>query len=323
MPNPTQRDVHIDRALSDISVAYKNPEYFAKELAPVVPVNHDTDTFFIYDKSNLKQHDLSWTPGTRAYQVEWNVKAAPSYVCRERANEQQIIWKYRDNADDPIKYEQDTTENGQDLNDLDNELNGVSFFQNVANYGNGAGLGVAGSNVDQPTIPWNATGAVGSATYATPLQDVFSIRKIIHRGAIVYPNIMAVTDNIFDVLCVNPQITELMKYTQGGTVPEDILARLFRVDKFIVLSTEYDSAAEGATQNMASTWSDVVLMLYANPSPGIRKPSFAYTFQRKGYPYVKRWVEDVIDCDWLRIADSYSRYSVDSYCGFMLQNVLR
>lgn len=321
MANPTQRDVHIDRALTDISVAYKNEEYFARQMAPIVPVNKDSDTYFVYGKTNLKKRDDKWTPGTRAQQIEWTVSSAPSYVCMEHALEDQIIWKYRDNADDPIRYEQDSVENLQDSILLQDELDGVSFFSNIGNYGDGTGTG-ATANVATPKVPWSSTTAFGQAGMATPLQDVFQASKLIHQAVLKKPNIMAVTDNVFDVLCVNPQIVELMKYTQGGTVPEEVLARLFRVKKFIVLSTEYDNAPEGKASTGASVWPDYCWLIYAEPTPGIKKVSHSYTMQRKGYPYTKRWVEDATDSDWLRNADSYVRKLVDPYAGFMLQGIL-
>lgn len=323
MANPTQRDVHIDRALTDVSVAYKNENYFAREMAPQIPVNNDSDTYFVYDKANMKKRDLKWSPGSRAPQIEWNVKAAPSYVCQEYAAEEQIIWKYRDNADDPIKYEQDTVETLQDTLDLNDELTGVSFFSTVTNYGDQTGTtNGATSNIVQPTIPWSSTVAFGQTGMATPLQDVWALAKLIHQAILKKPNIMAVTDNIFDKLCVCPQIVELMKYTVGGTVPEETLARLFRVQKFIVLSTEYDGAAEGQKSTGTSAWPDNVWLLYAEPTPGIKKVSHSYTFRRKGYPYTKRWVEDSTDSDWLRNADSYVRQLIDPYAGGMFINVL-
>jgi len=54
MPQPTGRDLHIDRLLSNLSIAYLNEPsaYVADRIFPVVPVDKQSDKYAIYRKGD-------------------------------------------------------------------------------------------------------------------------------------------------------------------------------------------------------------------------------------------------------------------------------
>lgn len=54
MPEPTYGDVHVQAALTAISVAYLQSEdnYIADKVFPVVPVVHQADKYFVYSKDD-------------------------------------------------------------------------------------------------------------------------------------------------------------------------------------------------------------------------------------------------------------------------------
>ena len=43
---PQSNEVHIDAALTNLSVGYQNPAFIADRLAPVVPVRKQSDKYF-------------------------------------------------------------------------------------------------------------------------------------------------------------------------------------------------------------------------------------------------------------------------------------
>ena len=47
MSNPTVGDVHVERPLSNISVAYRNPEYIFDQIFPTVSVQKKSDVYFV------------------------------------------------------------------------------------------------------------------------------------------------------------------------------------------------------------------------------------------------------------------------------------
>lgn len=47
MAGPTKSSVHIDSAMSNISIAYRNENYIAEQIFPNVPVQHQSDKYFV------------------------------------------------------------------------------------------------------------------------------------------------------------------------------------------------------------------------------------------------------------------------------------
>ena len=51
--DPTVTDVHVDGVLTGMSVMYRNDSYIADQVAPVIPVVKESDTFFTYDTGDF------------------------------------------------------------------------------------------------------------------------------------------------------------------------------------------------------------------------------------------------------------------------------
>ena len=80
MARPTPNDVHIDSALSNISIAYRNEAYIADKVFPIVPVQKQSDYYFVFGKSMWYQDNVAVrAPGTRAARADYSVTSA-SYI---------------------------------------------------------------------------------------------------------------------------------------------------------------------------------------------------------------------------------------------------
>src|SRR6516162_2263185 len=55
MPQPTLQDVHVAAALTNVAVAYFQSEdnYVADKVFPMVPVQHQTDFYFVWSKADF------------------------------------------------------------------------------------------------------------------------------------------------------------------------------------------------------------------------------------------------------------------------------
>jgi len=52
---PTLQDIRYDPILSNVSVAYKNEEYIAEKVFPLVKVANATGKYFIYDTASFRK----------------------------------------------------------------------------------------------------------------------------------------------------------------------------------------------------------------------------------------------------------------------------
>ena len=66
MPEVSQ--VHIDAALTNVCVAYSNPNFVADAIAPPVAVRKQSDKYFIYDseRERFRSSDDRRAPGVGA-----------------------------------------------------------------------------------------------------------------------------------------------------------------------------------------------------------------------------------------------------------------
>lgn len=103
MALPTRRDVHIDTALSNISIAYRNENYIGTQVFPAVTVEHRSDEYFVYSKGYWFADEAKVrAPGTRAARGGYAISSC-TYTCTESAIGKDVPDEVRDNADDPIK----------------------------------------------------------------------------------------------------------------------------------------------------------------------------------------------------------------------------
>jgi len=107
---PSVSEVHIDAALTNLSVGYRNPAFIADLLAPVVPVRKQSDKYFIHDAERevFRQSDDRRAPGAAANEVNFSL-STDNYYADDHALTSVIPDEERENADPPIQPNIDRT----------------------------------------------------------------------------------------------------------------------------------------------------------------------------------------------------------------------
>jgi len=118
---PNLNAVHIDRALTNVSVRYSNPAYVGETMFPVVPVKKESDKYFVYGKEHYVQHGTLRADGAEANEFNWTV-STDTYSCEEYALKVPVTDREKSNADSPISPEIDATEMLTDAIKLDWEI---------------------------------------------------------------------------------------------------------------------------------------------------------------------------------------------------------
>ena len=305
---PQVKDLHIDAALSNVSVMYKNADLMGEKIFPVITVQKDTDTYFIYGKQNLRLYNDLRAPGTIGERFEWTVATSTSYALVEHSLYDQLIDEVRDNADDPIRYDSDSVEMVTEALLLRIEAD-VATFANSGSY-------YAATNSSTPTTGWDVS-------TSDPIGDVDSAKDAVRQLIFRKPNTMVVSEAVHKVLRTHPKLLDLFKYTAGGTVTVDQIKSALEIKNYIVYGAGKISSAEGqTTETIAQLWGKNVAILYVAENPGLKQLSFAYVFRKKGYRLVERWREDKLRSDFVRVSDKYQIYSVAPTAGYLLQGVI-
>jgi hypothetical protein len=303
--NPTEGDVHTDAVLSGVSVMYQNDDYIADLVMPVVPVKKESDLYYTYTR-NWRLPEALRAAGAEASEVEWNV-STDTYSCLEYALKDMIPDRVRANADNPLDMDVDTTENLVSLIQMLREKRVADIVFAGGNHGSTSAL--TGAN------RWNDYAG------SDPIGNVRTAKATVHAASAKIPNTMIVGKQVHDKLLDHPDILERIKYTQRGVVTEDILAKLFEVDRYIIGKALYDSSTVDASEALTYLWGKSVALIYAEPSPGLKKVSYGYQFQSRGFR-TKKWRVEGRDGDFIESGEIRDEKVVASACGYLYTTVV-
>jgi hypothetical protein len=299
-------DVHTDSVLSGVSIKYTNDELIADQVLPVVPVKKESDLYYIYTR-NWKLPQSKRAAGAEANEVEWNLSTS-TYTTEEYALKDLIPDRVRSNADNPLDMDVDTTENLTELVQLGREKRVADIVFGAANYGAQTSA-LAGAN------QWDDYAG------SDPIGDVRDAKAIVHAASGKSPNVMVIGYQAFLKLLDHPDVLERIKYTQKGLITADLLASLFEVDRILVGKALYDTTQEGVAESLSYVWGKSVALIYSQPSPGLKKVSFGYQFQSRGFR-TKKWREEGRDGDFVETGEIRDEKLVAAATGYLYTTVV-
>lgn len=265
MPRPTPRDRHIDAAMTNISIGYKNTNYIAGMVAPTVRVQKQTDKYFIFDKSAWFRNEVSpRTPGTRANRVDYSLSSA-SYVALPYALAKSVTDEERENADAPLQPDIEATEFVTEQLLLGLEIRVSDKISASTNWASASNL---------------SSGTKWTSDSSTPTAHIITLKKAVRQTIGRYPNVAVLGAEAFETLMNHPEFLDRLKYTRPGAVltPGD-LGDWFGFDRVLVGEGIKNTANEGAADSFSDIWPDFFWCGWVAPSPSLRTPSAMYVFE--------------------------------------------
>jgi len=255
--------VHVDQALTEVSIAYRNAQFVADQIFPRIPVTKQSNKYFIYSKESFRILDDARRPGARANEIDWTL-STDTYFCEGHALAQAIPDELRANADQAIDVDVDTTETLTDLLYLQREI-------------------VVASKATDPTVITQSTTLSGNSqwsdyTNSDPIPVVEDQKATIQKQIGLLPNSLLVSYPVFKALRNHPKVLERFKYAQVAILQPDHLKSAFNVDNFFVASAVKNTAKEGAADSLDYIWGKNAILFYAPPTPGRRTVSLGYQF---------------------------------------------
>lgn len=284
MPQPTRSDVHVNRPLTNLSIAYiqRSQDFIADKVFPIVPVMKQSDKYFVYTKAYWFQtRAQKRAPATESAGSGFHVDNTPTYSADVWATHMDVDDQTRTNADQPLDLDRDATLFVTQQLLLRREIQFVAQYLKTATW---TGYLVGGSPVDFNVTTQSSSGLQWDVSGSNPLQDVDFVKQAIKGQTGFLPNCLVVSPDVFFALRNNANIVDRIKYTQKGIVSEDLLATLFGVDKFLVAAAVQNLANENInfTGSLDYLSKNQALLVYANPAPSILQPSAGYIFSWQG-----------------------------------------
>lgn len=277
---PGSGDVHVDRPLTQIAIAYaQDPEQFVSDrVFPVLPVAKQTDKYFTIPRGHWFRDEMKKrAPGALSAE-RTHAASTDSYSCDVWALHEMLADQVAANYDSPLQPRREITEGLSQAGMIRKEREFVtSFFT--------SGLWTTDqTGVDSASPGANEFGRWDRAD-STPIEDIRLGKRTVQARTGFRPNKLVVGRAVYDALLDHPDIVGRLDRGQTSgpaVVMRQNLAALFELDEVLVMDAVYNSAVEGATDSIDFIGGKSALLVYSAPSPGLYVPSGGYTFSWTG-----------------------------------------
>jgi len=282
---PPIGQVHIDRALTNFSLMYRNESFIADKVLPILPVDKRSNKYFIYNKAaflsasaldaNSRPASLR-RPGAEAAEIDFPL-STDNYYAEEYAYRDLIPDAVMAYADDPLQPDMDATILLTERLLLDNELLVAKKTMTSASYAtaNKVLLTTGGSGTS-----W----AQYASANSLPFSNIVNAKVAVMAGIVREPNSFVGNMNTCRTLADHPLLKELVKYTHQDALTVSGLPKVMRGLDVFEAPQQYNTAAEGASFSGGSMWvnaasQDTALIYYRSLAPSPRSVSYGYTFE--------------------------------------------
>lgn len=281
---PLMQNAHIDRAMTNVSVAYMQDAtaFIADKVFPIVPVKRQSDVFYVYNKGDFMRDEAAQRGAySESAGGDYGVEANDPYYCRKHAFHKDVAPEERANYDEPLNADTDAAEFVTQKMLIRREMEWASKFFATGVWGieilGGSAIANGGVDADGGTVIYWSTN-----TTSDPIGDLNAASVLMASQTGYRPNTLVLSPFVFNALKNHDDILDRIKYTEKGIVTADLLAALFEVDHVYVAWSVVNSAIKGATNSINFIMGKHALLCYAAPSPALKKPSAGYIFAWTG-----------------------------------------
>jgi hypothetical protein len=277
MPQPNINSVHVDAILTNISVAYlqNQDNFIADKVFPVVPVDKKSDKYFTYTKNDwFRDEAQRRADGTESagsgYNLSTGTYSADVWAFHKDVGDQTVA-----NADAPLNPLREATEFVTRRLLLRKEIQFVSDFFTTGVWADDV-TGVAGAPSSGETKQWS------DYTSSDPINDIEAGKSEILSSTGMEANTLVLGYEVFRQLKNHPDLVDRIKYTSSQTITEDMLARMFDLDRVLVAKAVKATNNEGASDAYSFAYGKSALLCHTASAPGLLTPSAGYTFSWTG-----------------------------------------
>jgi len=267
--SPSQGDVHVDAILTNISVAYATDQeqYIASKVFPVVPVDKQSDKYYIRTKNDWFRDEAEKRADNTESVGSGYTVSTDSYFADVWAFHQDLGSQLRANADAVLNLERNATRFVTQRLLIRQEVQWVTDF---------FATGVWGTDIT-PANLWS------DYTLSDPVEDIETGKEAILSVTGYEPNTLVLGYQVGRKLRNHPDIRDRVKVQTGvHNVTNEALASIFGVERVLISKAIKATNKKGAAGTYGFIQGKHALLCYSAPSPGLEIPSAGYTFGWNG-----------------------------------------
>jgi hypothetical protein len=333
MPQPTLGDVHVNRPLTNISVAYSQEaagvEFVADRAFPAIPVEMKSDLYYTYKRADFNRDEMQQRAlATESAGSSYGLDSTGTYNCNVWALHKDVDDQIRANSDSPLSPDRDATIflTNKALIRRENVWAGA-FFKTGVWTGEVAGAAAADST---HVVYWDTYGT------SSPITDIRHAKTQMRLNSGGFTaNIGVFSRAVFDKLVDHPDFIDRTKYGQTAPNPamatRRIIAEILELEEVLVMDAVYNTAAEGATESTSFIGGLSAALFYRPRNAGLMTPSAGYTFNWTGLIgstggaglRIKTFRMEHLASDRVEIDAAFDMRIVSKDCGFFFNNVIQ
>jgi hypothetical protein len=297
---------HVDQTIQNMTVAYRNEDFIAARLMPIIPVTLRSGIYFKYDRrSQLSAPDDAIGARASANEVTRN-RLTDNYSVKDYALKDFVDVAQIQNESAPLNDMADATSSVVDLMELKREQRVANILGVAATYG--ANTTALGSGVR-----WDVTGG-------NPIKNFLDARAGLWSGQGNGRWVAFTTLNVWNALVQNAKMQETFKYSRDGLLRPEQFGSYFGFDELLIAASWQDTANEGQTEADSRIWPDVFGLIRVANAPSVRNASFGYTFQVDGQRNARQWFENGVGTKggwWAQVSSSEDHKIVAADTGYL------
>lgn len=309
----SQNEAQIDKLLTAASNGYFPTSYIGDEILPAIKVKQTSGKLGNYGTDFLRIENSVVSGKGKYRKVVSHTRSTQAYVMEGHGLTDMITSEDYGNVDKPFEVENDTTIGLTHLLKIEREFSMASQLGNTA------------------VLTQNTTlsGTAQWSDYANsdPMGDIVTALNAIVNGCGHEANKCIMDRVTANTISRHPDILDKLgfKYNRKGALSDQELALALGVDKVLISSVRYESAAEGQASSLAAVWGKNIVFLYAPDSAMPRQKSLGYRVQRdKKAPYkvYKNPVFNPPGAKDVLVENWYDDLLADVKCAYLIKDAI-
>lgn len=272
----TPSDVARNPLLEQVSVAaFQDPtEFVARQVFPTIG-GPASGSYYKIDMDTIAQNKAAKrAPGDRANEGTWNL-SKDTFTCEQLGYREKLPEELQSGTGVAAKADKIAMASVAEVMLIASEVTWAAAFFATGKWARDM-AGASSSVADTSYKYWSTSGS-------TPIQDFLFERTRMRQYGKRFPNTVILGKKVEDTLLTHADIVARVNagQTPGRAADPTLndLAKFFKVDRVLVASAVYNTAAEGQTGTNAFILDPESMWIgYVAPSPALLAPSAGYRF---------------------------------------------
>lgn len=302
----------VDAEYTGISLAYKNTDYVADRVLPVVSVQNDEFSYKEYPQNaflNVSRTIIGAKGAAESIDIK-SEKITDSLVyhaLKAEVPETEVLAASVKNDDDPIG---DNTLLVTEALMLAREVRTANLVNTKATYGS------------------NVTTLSGTDQLNDKTSSAIDVFMDARKKMLVKPNCAVMSDDVAMYLQTHPDFVGMYKAegaSNRGIVPLEFVAQCLKLKEIIVGQAILNSAPKGKDPSLVQAWGKNIILFYKNP---LAKPKYGLTFgytAQKGTREIQRFFNGELGAKGIHIIKAVEQIKeliCAPSCGYMIENAI-